>query len=227
MAVAAALSLAGSAFAQDVKDGLRQGRQLRRPEDVRHQDRHELEQPDRREAGPRRDPAGAHREGLDEGRDRQGGRASSCSTARPRSRRRSNTFYSGGAATAATGGAAGAGGMGWAPPPRPSPSTPSARSSWTSSTRSRRQLVFRGTAQDELSDKPEKNVKKLAKASDKMFKDFPPGSEEEVVALAQSPGRSAARTWGPAADGRTTPKEASAWTGSSRRSGRTRSWRSS
>jgi len=30
--------------------------------------------------------------------------------------------------------------------------------------------------QDELSDKPEKNVKKLAKASDKLFKDFPPGS---------------------------------------------------
>jgi uncharacterized protein DUF4136 len=39
-----------------------------------------------------------------------------------------------------------------------------------------KQLVFRGTAQDELSDKPEKNQKKLAKASDKMFKDFPPGS---------------------------------------------------
>jgi hypothetical protein len=39
-----------------------------------------------------------------------------------------------------------------------------------------KQLVFRGTATDELSDKPEKNQKKLAKASDKMFKDFPPGS---------------------------------------------------
>jgi hypothetical protein len=39
-----------------------------------------------------------------------------------------------------------------------------------------KQLMFRGTAQDEISDKPEKNVKKLAKASDKMFKDFPPGS---------------------------------------------------
>ena len=37
-------------------------------------------------------------------------------------------------------------------------------------------LLFRGTATDEISDKPEKNVKKLAKASDKMFKDFPPGS---------------------------------------------------
>jgi hypothetical protein len=40
-------------------------------------------------------------------------------------------------------------------------------------------LVFRGTASDELSDKPEKNQKKLAKASDKMFKDFPPGSKEK------------------------------------------------
>jgi hypothetical protein len=41
-----------------------------------------------------------------------------------------------------------------------------------------KQLLFRGTAQDELSDKPEKNVKKLAKASDKLFKDFPPGSKK-------------------------------------------------
>jgi len=40
-----------------------------------------------------------------------------------------------------------------------------------------KQLMFRGTAQDELSDKPEKNQKKLEKASDKMFKDFPPGSK--------------------------------------------------
>jgi Domain of unknown function (DUF4136) len=39
-----------------------------------------------------------------------------------------------------------------------------------------KQLMFRGSAQDELSDKVDKNVKKLAKASDKMFKDFPPGS---------------------------------------------------
>jgi hypothetical protein len=37
-------------------------------------------------------------------------------------------------------------------------------------------LIWRGIAQDELSDKTEKNVKKLGKASDKMFKDFPPGS---------------------------------------------------
>ncbi len=35
-------------------------------------------------------------------------------------------------------------------------------------------LVFRGTAEDELSDNPEKNAKRLEKASDKLFKDFPP-----------------------------------------------------
>jgi hypothetical protein len=39
-------------------------------------------------------------------------------------------------------------------------------------------LLFRGTAQDEISDKPEKNIKKLDKASHKMFKDFPPGSNK-------------------------------------------------
>jgi hypothetical protein len=42
-----------------------------------------------------------------------------------------------------------------------------------------KQLMFRGTATDELSDKPEKNQKKLAKATDKMFKDFPPGSAKK------------------------------------------------
>lgn len=40
-------------------------------------------------------------------------------------------------------------------------------------------LVFRGTASDELSDKPEKNQKKLEKASEKMFKNFPPGSAKK------------------------------------------------
>ena len=35
-------------------------------------------------------------------------------------------------------------------------------------------LVFRGTATDEISDKADKNVKKIEKASDKMFKNFPP-----------------------------------------------------
>ena len=40
-------------------------------------------------------------------------------------------------------------------------------------------LVFRGTAEDELSDKPEKNAKKLEKASEKLFKNFPPGSAKK------------------------------------------------
>ena len=40
-------------------------------------------------------------------------------------------------------------------------------------------LMFRGTASDEISDKPEKNIKKVEKASNKMFKDFPPGSKEK------------------------------------------------
>jgi hypothetical protein len=40
-------------------------------------------------------------------------------------------------------------------------------------------LLWRGAAQDELSDKPEKNAKKLGKASDKLFKDFPPGSKKK------------------------------------------------
>jgi hypothetical protein len=40
-------------------------------------------------------------------------------------------------------------------------------------------LVFRGTAEDELSDKADKNAKKLEKASAKLFKDFPPGSAKK------------------------------------------------
>jgi Domain of unknown function (DUF4136) len=40
-------------------------------------------------------------------------------------------------------------------------------------------LIYRGTATDEISDKPEKNQKKVAKAADKLFKDFPPGSKKE------------------------------------------------
>jgi hypothetical protein len=40
-------------------------------------------------------------------------------------------------------------------------------------------LMFRGTASDEISDKPEKNIKKVQKVADKMFKDFPPGSKEK------------------------------------------------
>jgi len=36
------------------------------------------------------------------------------------------------------------------------------------------QLLWRAVAKDTLSDKPEKNKKKLAKCMEKMFKDFPP-----------------------------------------------------
>jgi len=39
-------------------------------------------------------------------------------------------------------------------------------------------LVFRGTAEDELSDNPEKNAKRLEKASDKLFKNFPPTAKK-------------------------------------------------
>ena len=42
-----------------------------------------------------------------------------------------------------------------------------------------KQLLFRGIAQDEISDKPDKNAKKVAKAAYKMFKDFPPGSKDK------------------------------------------------
>jgi Domain of unknown function (DUF4136) len=42
-----------------------------------------------------------------------------------------------------------------------------------------KQLVFRGTAADELSGKPEKNQKKIKKAVEKMFKEFPPGSSDK------------------------------------------------
>jgi hypothetical protein len=37
-----------------------------------------------------------------------------------------------------------------------------------------KQLVFRGTAADVMSDKPEKNERKMDEAVDKMFKKFPP-----------------------------------------------------
>jgi len=40
-------------------------------------------------------------------------------------------------------------------------------------------LLFRGAAEDEISDKAEKNIKKVEKASNKMFKNFPPGSKEK------------------------------------------------
>lgn len=37
-----------------------------------------------------------------------------------------------------------------------------------------KKLLFRGNATDELSDKVDKNMKKVDKAASKMFKDFPP-----------------------------------------------------
>ena len=37
-------------------------------------------------------------------------------------------------------------------------------------------LIWRGVAQDEASNKTEKNIKKVSKAIEKLFKDFPPGS---------------------------------------------------
>src|SRR5262245_7933740 len=42
-----------------------------------------------------------------------------------------------------------------------------------------KELMWRGIAQDQLSEKTEKNIKKLNKASDKLFKDFPPGSVKD------------------------------------------------
>lgn len=39
-------------------------------------------------------------------------------------------------------------------------------------------LLFRGAAGDEMSDKAEKNEKKIDKAVSKIFKDFPPGSKK-------------------------------------------------
>lgn len=41
-----------------------------------------------------------------------------------------------------------------------------------------KKLVFRGTAQDQVSGKAEKNEKKIEKATEKMFKDFPPKAKE-------------------------------------------------
>ena len=41
-----------------------------------------------------------------------------------------------------------------------------------------RKLIWRGIAQDEVSDSPDKNIDKVEKASDLMFKDFPPGTKK-------------------------------------------------
>jgi hypothetical protein len=42
-----------------------------------------------------------------------------------------------------------------------------------------KKLVFRGQASDEVSNKPEKNIKKIEKVTKKMFAKFPPGSEKK------------------------------------------------
>jgi hypothetical protein len=42
----------------------------------------------------------------------------------------------------------------------------------------KKNLMWRGVAQDEVSDDPSKNIEKIEKASDKMFEDFPPGSKK-------------------------------------------------
>lgn len=89
-----------------------------------------------------------------------------------------NTFYSGGAGWGGYG-YRGWGGMGMG-------SATTTESEYTVGTlvvdifnAKTKALVFRGTASDEISDKPEKNVKKLDKATTKMFKDFPPGSAKK------------------------------------------------
>ena len=88
-----------------------------------------------------------------------------------------NTFYSGGYGGYGYRGWGGMGGMGTAT---------TTTSEFTVATlvvdifdAKSKALMFRGTAEDEISDKTEKNVKKLDKASNKMFKDFPPGSKEK------------------------------------------------
>jgi hypothetical protein len=39
-------------------------------------------------------------------------------------------------------------------------------------------LMWRGIAQDEVSDSADKNIEKIGKATDALFKDFPPGSKK-------------------------------------------------
>ena len=88
-----------------------------------------------------------------------------------------NTFYSGGMGGYGYRGWGGMGGTGTAT---------TTESEYTVGTlvvdifdKTGKSLLWRGAAQDELSDKTDKNIKKLGKASDKMFKDFPPGSAKK------------------------------------------------
>ena len=88
-----------------------------------------------------------------------------------------NTFYSGGWAGTATG--AGAAWAAWARPPRPSPSTPWARWWWTSSTRRERACSGAAPPRTSCRTRPTRTSRSSAKASDKLFKDFPPGSAKK------------------------------------------------
>ena len=88
-----------------------------------------------------------------------------------------STFYSGGMGGYGYRGWGGMGGMGTAT---------TTESQYTVGTlvvdifdKTGKSLLWRGAAQDELSDKTDKNIKKLGKASDKLFKDFPPGSAKK------------------------------------------------
>jgi hypothetical protein len=90
-----------------------------------------------------------------------------------------NTFYSGGAGWGGYGYRGWGGGMGMS-------TSTTTESEYTVGTlvvdifnAKTKALMFRGTAQDEISDKPEKNIKKIEKASSKMFKEFPPGSAKK------------------------------------------------
>jgi hypothetical protein len=88
-----------------------------------------------------------------------------------------NTFYSGGYGGYGYRGWGGMGGMGTAT---------TTTSEYTVATlvvdifdAKSKALLFRGAAEDEISDKAEKNIKKVDKAANKMFKDFPPGSKDK------------------------------------------------
>ena len=96
----------------------------------------------------------------------------SCSTARARRSATLNTFYSGGMG--------GYGYRGWGGGMGTATTTESEYLVGTLVVDifdgKSKSLLWRGIAQDELSDKAEKNAKKRAKAMEKLFKDFPPGS---------------------------------------------------
>lgn len=91
-----------------------------------------------------------------------------------------NTFYSGGGYGGyGWGGWGGYGGMGMG-------SSTTTTSEYTVGTlvvdiyrAGDKALLWRGIATDELKAKPEKREKQLAKASDKMLKDFPPGAAKK------------------------------------------------